>query len=109
MVLEEAGAILYKDVSTNKGGVTSSSLEVLAGLAIEDQIFKRHMSCTPNSIPKFYQEYVFVTIFCLLNLILPCLCAGMRRKLRPGLRQMQIWNSNAFGKNMKEQKFHAFA
>lgn len=31
MILEDAGIILFKDASTNKGGVTSSSLEVLAG------------------------------------------------------------------------------
>jgi glutamate dehydrogenase len=35
-VLEDAGIILFKDASTNKGGVTSSSLEVLAGLAMDD-------------------------------------------------------------------------
>jgi glutamate dehydrogenase len=35
-VLEDAGILLFKDASTNKGGVTSSSLEVLAGLAMDD-------------------------------------------------------------------------
>ena len=35
--LEEKGVILYKDASANKGGVTSSSLEVLASLALTDE------------------------------------------------------------------------
>lgn len=38
-VLEDAGILLFKDASTNKGGVTSSSLEVLAGLAMDDSEF----------------------------------------------------------------------
>ncbi|KAH9253424.1 hypothetical protein BASA81_008621 [Batrachochytrium salamandrivorans] len=31
--LEKAGAVIFKDASANKGGVTSSSLEVLAALS----------------------------------------------------------------------------
>lgn len=34
--LEKKGVVLFKDASTNKGGVTSSSLEVLAGLSLKD-------------------------------------------------------------------------
>jgi glutamate dehydrogenase len=34
--LEDRGVILFKDASTNKGGVTSSSLEVLASLCLND-------------------------------------------------------------------------
>jgi len=59
MVLEEAGVILYKDASTNKGGVTSSSLEVLACLALDDNEFNKHMAVTdPDNPPQFYEEYV---------------------------------------------------
>lgn len=57
--LEKAGCILYKDASANKGGVTSSSLEVLASLSLDDESFVEHM-CTKDdgSIPLFYQDYV---------------------------------------------------
>ncbi|OBT52925.1 NAD-specific glutamate dehydrogenase [Pseudogymnoascus sp. 24MN13] len=41
--LEAAGCILYKDASANKGGVTSSSLEVLASLSFDDEGFLKHM------------------------------------------------------------------
>lgn len=37
--LEKHGCILFKDASANKGGVTSSSLEVLASLALNDDDF----------------------------------------------------------------------
>ncbi|ODQ66126.1 putative NAD-specific glutamate dehydrogenase [Nadsonia fulvescens var. elongata DSM 6958] len=58
--LEEAGCILYKDASTNKGGVTSSSLEVLASLAFKDDDFYTHMCQNKESkvLPEFYQAYV---------------------------------------------------
>jgi len=36
IALENAGVILFKDASANKGGVTSSSIEVFCGLAMED-------------------------------------------------------------------------
>ena len=59
MVLEEAGVLLYKDASTNKGGVTSSSLEVFAALALDDETFAKHMAVTdPDNIPAFYMGYV---------------------------------------------------
>lgn len=35
-ILEDAGIILFKDASANKGGVTSSSLEVMAAMALND-------------------------------------------------------------------------
>jgi len=39
--------------------VTSSSLEVLAALALNDGEFTKHMQVLdPNNIPKFYKEYV---------------------------------------------------
>lgn len=79
--LESAGVVLYKDASANKGGVTSSSLEVhataqpsranaqctvrvkqvLAALALSDAEFQEHMCVLDDqSVPKFYQEYVQV-------------------------------------------------
>ncbi|KAJ2689420.1 NAD-dependent glutamate dehydrogenase, partial [Coemansia spiralis] len=57
--LEKAGVHLFKDASANKGGVTSSSLEVLAALALNDEEFGRHMcKQADGSLPAFYQEYV---------------------------------------------------
>ena len=59
MVLEQAGVILYKDASANKGGVTSSSLEVLAALAMPNDEFERHMCVREGeTLPAFYQQYV---------------------------------------------------
>ncbi|DAZ97165.1 TPA: hypothetical protein N0F65_004015 [Lagenidium giganteum] len=58
--LEDAGVILFKDASANKGGVTSSSLEVLAALAMTDAEFAEHMAVDEKagSKPKFYVDYV---------------------------------------------------
>jgi glutamate dehydrogenase len=57
--LEEKGVILFKDSSTNKGGVISSSLEVLAGLALSDEEWDRLMVVPPGGeIPAFRQRYV---------------------------------------------------
>ena len=36
--------LLFKDASTNKGGVTSSSLEVMATLCLNDQEFEKFMT-----------------------------------------------------------------
>jgi len=59
MILEQAGVILYKDASANKGGVTSSSLEVLAALALSTEEFDKHMAVKDESNPPaFYMEYV---------------------------------------------------
>jgi glutamate dehydrogenase len=57
--LEKAGCILYKDASANKGGVTSSSLEVLASLSFDDKGFVENM-CVGNDgrAPEFYKAYV---------------------------------------------------
>lgn len=38
LYLENRGTVVFKDASANKGGVTSSSLEVLAGLGLSDQV-----------------------------------------------------------------------
>ncbi|KAJ1818046.1 NAD-dependent glutamate dehydrogenase [Coemansia sp. RSA 2599] len=57
--LEKAGVHLFKDASANKGGVTSSSLEVLAALSFTDDEFSRLMCKQEDgSLPAFYQEYV---------------------------------------------------
>jgi glutamate dehydrogenase len=56
--LEEKGVILYKDASANKGGVTSSSLEVLASLALTDNEYERLMCVRDGVIPPFRKKYV---------------------------------------------------
>jgi glutamate dehydrogenase len=57
--LEKAGCILYKDASANKGGVTSSSLEVLASLSFDDKGFVQNMCVGHNGqAPEFYKAYV---------------------------------------------------
>ena len=57
--LEKAGCILFKDASANKGGVTSSSLEVLASLSFDDSGFLKNMCVGQDgSVPAFYQAYV---------------------------------------------------
>jgi glutamate dehydrogenase len=57
--LEKAGCILYKDASANKGGVTSSSHEVLASLAFDDAGFLKNMCIGEDgSTPEFYDNYV---------------------------------------------------
>jgi glutamate dehydrogenase len=57
--LEKAGCILYKDASANKGGVTSSSLEVLASLSFDDESFLKHMCIDEDgTVPEFYNKYV---------------------------------------------------
>ncbi|KAL4896285.1 NAD-specific glutamate dehydrogenase [Aspergillus ambiguus] len=57
--LERAGCILFKDASANKGGVTSSSLEVLASLSFDDKEFVENMCIREDgSAPEFYNEYV---------------------------------------------------
>jgi len=59
MVLEQAGVIVFKDASTNKGGVLSSSLEVLAALSMNDQEFSQHMQVKDiKNPPPFYKAYV---------------------------------------------------
>lgn len=60
LVLESAGCIIFKDASTNKGGVTSSSCEVLAALSFDDKGFLSHMCVDPitGAKPQFYQDYV---------------------------------------------------
>jgi glutamate dehydrogenase len=56
--LEKAGVIVFKDASANKGGVTSSSFEVLAALSLNDIEFHNYMQVKPDKIPDFYKNYV---------------------------------------------------
>lgn len=57
--LEKAGVVIIKDASANKGGVTSSSLEVLAALAFDDTSFEEHMCVKKDKpAPEFYEAYV---------------------------------------------------
>ncbi|EEQ31789.1 NAD-dependent glutamate dehydrogenase [Microsporum canis] len=57
--LEKAGCVIYKDASSNKGGVTSSSLEVLASLSFDDAGFTEHMCVAKDgTAPPFYDAYV---------------------------------------------------
>lgn len=57
--LEKSGCILYKDASANKGGVTSSSLEVLASLSFDEEGFVENMCIREDgTVPEFYQQYV---------------------------------------------------
>ena len=56
--LEEHGFIIIKDASTNKGGVTSSSLEVYASLALSEEEFEHHLRIKDANIPGFRKEYI---------------------------------------------------
>ncbi len=48
-VIEKAGVVMFKDASANKGGVTSSSLEVLAALVLTDEEFRAHMAVSKEA------------------------------------------------------------
>ncbi len=57
--LESKDIIVFKDSSTNKGGVISSSLEVLAGLALTEKDFLEHMThCHNGKEPEFRKKYI---------------------------------------------------
>jgi glutamate dehydrogenase len=56
--LEESGVILIKDASANKGGVTSSSLEVLASLVFTDAEYESNMTLANGEGPEFRRRYV---------------------------------------------------
>eukprot|EP01063_Lacrimia_lanifica_P026224 TRINITY_DN34_c0_g1_i3.p2 TRINITY_DN34_c0_g1~~TRINITY_DN34_c0_g1_i3.p2 ORF type:complete len:1159 (+),score=712.78 TRINITY_DN34_c0_g1_i3:56-3532(+) len=58
-VMEDAGVILMKDATCNKGGVTSSSLEVLAALAMTPEQHNELMCVRADgTVPDFYEKYV---------------------------------------------------
>jgi len=56
--LEKRRVVLFKDSSANKGGVTSSSLEVLAGLALSTQEYVDLMIFKDGKPSEFYKSYV---------------------------------------------------
>jgi len=56
--LEEKGVIIFKDASANKGGVTSSSLEVFASLALTDDEYEKKMCVRNNRVPAFRKRYI---------------------------------------------------
>ncbi len=56
--LEEHGVIIYKDASANKGGVTSSSLEVIISLALTDDEYEKLMCVKNGQIPVFRKKYI---------------------------------------------------
>ncbi|MBN1271991.1 MAG: NAD-glutamate dehydrogenase, partial [Candidatus Aminicenantes bacterium] len=56
--LEEHGVIIYKDASANKGGVTSSSLEVFASLALNDTEFENGMFVKNGTVPAFRKTFI---------------------------------------------------
>jgi glutamate dehydrogenase len=56
--LEEKGVIIYKDASANKGGVTSSSMEVFASLALSDDEFKKLMCVKGGRVSPFRKRYI---------------------------------------------------
>ncbi|KAK7689852.1 hypothetical protein QCA50_006491 [Cerrena zonata] len=58
LFLEKRKVILFKDSSTNKGGVTSSSLEVLAGLSLSSDEYTENMIFKDGKPSPFYQSYV---------------------------------------------------
>ncbi len=58
LVLEQKGVIIFKDASANKGGVTSSSLEVLASLALTDEEYQQHLVIKNGKTPEFRKNYV---------------------------------------------------
>ncbi|KAG8832193.1 NAD-dependent glutamate dehydrogenase [Serendipita sp. 399] len=63
LYLEKRGILVFKDASANKGGVTSSSLEVLAGLSLSDQFNSAQeyldlMVFKDGKPSTFYQQYV---------------------------------------------------
>jgi glutamate dehydrogenase len=58
LALEAKGVIIYKDASANKGGVTSSSLEVLASLAMTDKEYEKHLCVLNGNVPDFRNQYV---------------------------------------------------
>jgi glutamate dehydrogenase len=58
LFLEQRKVVLFKDSSANKGGVTSSSLEVLAGLALNTEEHLDLMIFKDGKPSQFYRDYV---------------------------------------------------
>ena len=58
LALESKGVLIFKDASANKGGVTSSSLEVLASLAMTDREYEEHLFVRNGKEPEFRIQYI---------------------------------------------------
>jgi glutamate dehydrogenase len=56
--LEEKGVVIYKDASANKGGVTSSSMEVFASLALSDEQYQTLMCAKGGKISPFRKRFI---------------------------------------------------
>jgi glutamate dehydrogenase len=56
--LEERGVVIIKDASANKGGVTSSSFEVFASLALSDDEYEEHMEVRNGKVSDFRKRYI---------------------------------------------------
>jgi glutamate dehydrogenase len=56
--LEGRGVLIIKDASANKGGVTSSSLEVYASLALTDEEYEGQMRVKSGRPPEFRRRYI---------------------------------------------------
>lgn len=71
--LEKAGVVLFRDASANKGGVTSSSLEVFSGLALSDEEHSKNMCIgADGKVPAFYDEYVKAVQVCFCIYVVVC-------------------------------------
>ncbi|AQZ14551.1 GDH2 (YDL215C) [Zygosaccharomyces parabailii] len=59
VILEAHGCVLIKDASANKGGVTSSSMEVLSSLALNDHDYvNKFIGTDKNKRTALYEAYV---------------------------------------------------
>ncbi|AQZ10169.1 GDH2 (YDL215C) [Zygosaccharomyces parabailii] len=59
VILEAHGCVLIKDASANKGGVTSSSMEVLSSLALNDHDYvNKFIGTDKNKRTELYEAYV---------------------------------------------------
>jgi glutamate dehydrogenase len=56
ILLEHAGLIVIKDAAANKGGVTSSALEVLAGLVMPESDYRSLMCPVGRNKPSAFRE-----------------------------------------------------
>jgi glutamate dehydrogenase len=84
LALEEKGVIIIKDASANKGGVTSSSLEVLGSLALTDEEYEKHLCEKEGKTPEFRKNYV--------NEVLDIICENSRLEFEV------LWNENKANK-----------
>ena len=58
LALEAKRVVIFKDASANKGGVTSSSLEVFASLVLTDEEYENNLCVLDGKTPPFRNLYV---------------------------------------------------